>query len=291
MLCIISIILNLCFTNRPYYVFILRRRIAAAQSCGLIREDQNSCRLFVTNFLCNKDDIDPFSPASWNEECCTGVCSRCPIPSFPVPEELQGKEVELSLWSIKEVAGRKKYGLWRVTKKVEELAVELERDVGTMKLHIFTAAICWENLRQDIQDLQPGEDLLTYEDFQMNFELTHFEMPTSMAYAANGFSLAMYPVGVKFCRPSVGGETPQVETGAIIFLTPDLRHDCYQVEGFEKRSLNIVFSRSDDNDGDNGIENDDDNEDDNDDDDDDDDYHDDDDDGDSGPHEDLMTFH
>ena len=139
----------------------------------------------------------------------------------------------------KDIAGRKKYGLWRVTKSVEELARELTADVAAMKRHVFTAAICWKALSEDLRHLRPGMDVLTYEDFQRNLELSFAEMPTSMGFSANGISLALYPIGVKFKRPSPVADVPvadvPIENGAIVFLSPDLRHDSQQIERFEAK--------------------------------------------------------
>lgn len=96
------------------------------------------------------------------------------------------------------------------------------------------------HLRQRIETLRPGKDLVSYEDYQRNFELSHMELPTSMAYAANAIQLGMYPIGLKFRRTSLTVDPPPVENGAIIFLTPDLHHNAQQVEKFGKRYLHIV---------------------------------------------------
>ena len=83
---------------------------------------------------------------------------------------------------------------------VGELATQLVKDVQDMKRHIFTAATTWAHLKQNIDQLRPGT-IITYEDYQRNFELTHMEMPTSMGYAANNIQLGMFPMGGKFRRP------------------------------------------------------------------------------------------
>ena len=142
-------------------------------------------------------EVDTFSPSSWNQSCAAGTCDRCPSPSFPIPEDREATELaELSLWFQKDVNGRKKYGCWRVEKTIEALSQELEKDIVNMKRHIYTAAIVWEKLRQSISQLRPGKDLITYEDYQRNFELTHMEMQTSMGYAANSIQLGMFPIKV-----------------------------------------------------------------------------------------------
>ena len=164
-----------------------------------------------------------------------GDCKECPAPSFPVPPDCAGTSWTLSLWTQRDVGGKRKYGLWKVNRTIEELASELEKEVLAMKQHIFTAAVSWERLRRDIAQLRPGKDLLTYEDFQRNIEVTHFEMPTSMGFSANTIQLALFPIALKFRRVSSTEEIPPVETGAVIFLTTDLRHDHQLVEAMARR--------------------------------------------------------
>ena len=121
---------------------------AVAKDSGLVDDNQDSCRMIVSKFMCNEDgNLDCFAPSLWAEKCSTGECKNCPPPDFPVPSTLAGTNVIVSLWSQKEVApGRRKYGLWKVVKPIEEFSADLSRAVVTMKRHIFTAAVCWGRL-------------------------------------------------------------------------------------------------------------------------------------------------
>ena len=135
------------------------------------------------------------------------------------------------MWKQKDVDGHRKFGLFNVTMTVEELSRELQKGIGILKLHIFTAALAWTKLNQDIAQLRPGIDLITMEDYQRNYEIFHSEMPTTTGYAANNIQIAIYPVALRFRRPS----SDEVESAAIVFLSPDLRHDHQQVEVCERR--------------------------------------------------------
>ena len=90
------------------------------------------------------------------------------MPELPVPPHLKGTSVSFSLWMLKDVGGRKKYSLWKVTKTVEELAEELRADIRTMLNHVLTAAVNWDVLQDDITNQRPGKDFLMYEDYQRN---------------------------------------------------------------------------------------------------------------------------
>ena len=188
----------------------------------------DSCRVICMHYMCG--DCDACSPANWNEDCASGNCVNCPAISFPVPSGEASTLVTVSLWTQKEIAGRKKFGLFKVSMTVQELSKDLESMIRPkMTEHIRMAAIAWARVHADISQLEPGM-ILTMEDYQRNYEIFHAEMPTSTAFSANTIQLAMYPIGVKFKR-EVGGP---VETGAVIFISPDLKHCHQQVEVFMK---------------------------------------------------------
>jgi hypothetical protein len=115
-----------------------RRKIQAAQKYGLIQDPQSSCRVIVSNFMC--DSPDPFNPKSWKKECGLGSCSSCPKPLFVTPEGDENKVVHFSLWCLQKVKGKVKYGLWDTAKLLSQLSVELNQEVPQMKGHIFRAA-------------------------------------------------------------------------------------------------------------------------------------------------------
>ena len=160
-----------------------------------------------------------------------GKCPHCPRISFAPPEGRASERVTLSLWTYQLVNCRKQYGLFKVSKSLAELSQELAHDVRLIIRHVFTAAMTWAKLDEDLAQLRPGVDVVFFEDYQRNFELFHAEMATSMAYGANSFSLAMFPVGIKF-RREAGGD---VLSAAVVFLSTDLRHCFQQVDVFERR--------------------------------------------------------
>ena len=195
-------------------------------------DDQDSVRLLIAKHdMC--DGVDPFCPSSWNEECALGECEACPSPSFPVPPGLEGKLVEMSLWSQREINGKKKFGLWKVVMPIEQLAAELEKEFPTS--HVYTSAVCWKKLGDNTDQLRPGVDVILFEDYQKNLDVKFAEMPTSMGYSANTTSLAMIPIVMKFRRPSADGSLTPVETAVIIFMSEDLQHGWQQIEQCEKR--------------------------------------------------------
>ena len=146
-----------------------------------------------------------------------------------VPEGRESERVTFSLWTTKDVCGRRQYGLFNVTKTLEELRADLLKSVPELIVHAYGAALAWAKCKKDESELRPGIDLICYEDYQRNFELFHAEMPTSMAYSANNLQFAMYPIGLKFRRVEGG----PVETAAVIFVSTDLRHGHQQVKAME----------------------------------------------------------
>ena len=201
----------------------------AARQCGLHRSDLDSCRLICAKYMC--DSADPFKPATWNEDCVTGKCRDCPKPSFLFHPRQENDHITVSLRTTKDVNGRRVFNLFNVDKSVPQLAQELEKDIRPITEHIYTAAVAWAKCSDDISQLRAGVDVLTFEDFQRNVELTHVEMPTSLGYGANSMQFALYPIGVKFRSEDVG----PIKSGAIVFISPDLKHDHQQVEVFESR--------------------------------------------------------
>jgi hypothetical protein len=115
-----------------------RQKIQAAQKYGLIQDPQSSCRVIVSNFMC--DSPDPFNPKLWKKECGLGSCSSCPKPLFITPEGDKNKIVHFSLWCLQKVKGKVKYGLWDTAKLLSQLSVKLNQEVPQMKGHIFRAA-------------------------------------------------------------------------------------------------------------------------------------------------------
>ena len=138
------------------------------------------------------------------------------------------------------MASRKKFGLWRKSMTVEELAEDLAADVIRMKRHVYTASRIWESCSQDLQRLRPGLDVVTIEDFQKNLEICHAEIPTSMGFSANSIAIAMYPVAVKF-RRILQNQESKFESAWVIFVSPDLRHDNQQIAVMERRRRRVIL--------------------------------------------------
>ena len=211
------------------FLFTFRRLWDAARECGLHDDEASSCRLICSKFMC--PGIDPFNPSAWNEDCCTRKCRQCPPIVFDIPEGCASETVTFSMWTYKDIDGRRQYGLFKVTKSVEEVRTDLVKDIPRLLVHVYNAALAWSKLRKDESELRAGIDVLCIEDYQRNYDVWHAEMPTSMGYSANNMSLAMYPVVIKFRRVNGG----PVETAAVIFISTDLRHDHQQVEQIARR--------------------------------------------------------
>ena len=69
----------------------------------------------------------------------------------------------------------------------------------------------------------------------MNLEAVYSENPTSMVFASNKVTVALYPMCVEFI-----GEDGSLQKGAISFLTDDKIHDHRQVRDFEVRMFEII---------------------------------------------------
>ena len=129
------------------------------------------------------------------------------------------------MWKQRDINGHRKYDLFNVVMTAQELSQEPQKGFEVLELHIYNAA--WTKLNKDLSELRPGIDCLSIEDYQRNYEVFHSEMPTT----ANNLQIAMYPIVLRFRRPS----SDELESAAVTILLPDLRHDHQQVEVFEKR--------------------------------------------------------
>ena len=78
-------------------------------------------------------------------------------------------------------------------------------------------------------------DLLTIDNYTMNFDIRYMETTTSSHYTANTVTFAGYPVAVRYFDPS----KQEVAKGAIIFISEDKQHDFEQLEKFEARVIEI----------------------------------------------------
>ena len=122
---------------------------------------------------------------------------------------------------------------------IQQLAAKLKADLNTIKAHVYTAGIAWAKCKEDVANLRPEIDVLTFEDYQRNVELFHCEMPTSMGYGAISQQFVLYPIGVRFRKEGVAN----VQSGAVAFISTDLGHGHQQVEGMERRLVFIYTYR------------------------------------------------
>ena len=176
------------------------------------------------------DGADASNPCQWNMDCATRKCRNCPSPTFPVPVGREKETVSFSLWTTKDIDGRKQFNLFQVSKTLEELAKELADDIVAVTRHVFSAALSWAKLRKDVEELRPDIDVVCIEDYQRNVEIFHSEAPTSVGYSANSVCVAMYPIGIRY-RKRVG---EAAKTAALVLVTDDLHHDHQQVGGIFK---------------------------------------------------------
>ena len=72
----------------------------------------------------------------------------------------------------------------------------------------------------------------------MNLEAVYRENPTSMAFAGNKRTVALYPICIEYVS-----DNGELKKGAISFLTEDKIHDHQQVKEFESRMFEIVRSK------------------------------------------------
>ena len=124
--------------------------------------------------------------------------------------------------------------LFPVTLDLDAAVEKLKSFFPQMKVHVFVASQQYEALRLRTLSLKET-DLLTIEDYTMNFDIQYMETTTSSHYTANTVTFAGYPVAVRFFDRS----KQEVAKGAIIFISEDKQHDFEQVEKFEARVIEI----------------------------------------------------
>ena len=226
------------------------RRMVKALNKALPKSVQSlptSCREIVCLTMCKRDNIDPLKPLTWNSSCVKGECKTCPqkLP-LTVPKTLQSVQVSYSQWStkMKVVKKEKKGKVVSAEKRVFSLYPEsssmsdtigaLEEMCKSVKLHIFTAHMQWHAHDQMRLNLEL-DSIISIEDYQMNMEVIYSENPTSLSYASNKMTIAMYPICVEFKN-----QDGSISKGAITFLSDDKDHSNQQVQKFEERMFHIV---------------------------------------------------
>ena len=106
-----------------------------------------------------------------------------------------------------------------------------------MKEQVFVATHQYQALKLRTESLNIG-DLLTIEDYTMNIEVMYFDSTTSSHYSTNTITFAGYPVAVRYIDPS----TMKPAKAAAVFISEDKKHDYQQVEVFEKRLRDQMWS-------------------------------------------------
>ena len=106
--------------------------------------------------------------------------------------------------------------LFPVTLDLDSAVKKLKSFFPKIKVHVFVASKQYEALRLRTLSLKET-DLLTIEDYTMNFDIQYMETTTSSHYTANTVTFDVYPVAVRYFEPS----RQEVAKGAIIFISED----------------------------------------------------------------------
>ena len=89
-----------------------------------------------------------------------------------------------------------------------------------MRIHVYVASQQYEALRLRSLSLNIV-DLLTIEDYTMNFDIQYIQTTTSSHYTANQVTFAGYPIAVRYLDTS----TLEVAKGAKVFISDDKSHE------------------------------------------------------------------
>ena len=84
--------------------------------------------------------------------------------------------------------------------------------IPQLAFHIYTAHKQWEGHNVARNNLDK-DSIITIEDYQMNLEAVYSENPTSMVYAGNKVTVALYPICVEYIDDS-----DRLRKGAISFI-------------------------------------------------------------------------
>ena len=218
----------------------LRRVFDGLRKVGAAGNLPKSVRAMCSLTICQDHPFDPLVPLSWPPQCALGQCAHCPDLSVDLPENrdtsvhfLQWQKGLSSKCDAKGNA-REITSLFPVTLDLDSAVKKLKSFFPQMKIHVFVASQQYEALRLRSTSLKAG-DLLTIEDYTMNFDIQYMETTTSSHYTANTVTFAGYPVAVRYFDPI----KQELSKGAIIFISEDKLHDYQQVERMEKRTVEI----------------------------------------------------
>ena len=218
----------------------LRRCHDGLRQVGAAGDLPRSVRAMCAKTMCQDKEFDPLIPISWPRDCALGVCKKCPKLSVTLPENrsamvtfLQWKKGKSSKCDQK---GNPKEitSLFPVFFELDAAVQYFQAFFPKIKIHVYVASMQYEALRLRSCSLSLG-DLLTIEDYTMNFDIQYSETTTSSHYTANQVTFAGYPIAVRYMDPG----TLKLAKGAILFISVDKSHDFEQVEMFERRALEI----------------------------------------------------
>ena len=222
----------------------LRRVFDGLRKVGAAGNLPKSVRAMCSFTMCQNQPFHPLVPLTWPPQCALGECPHCPDLEVSLPENQNTSvRVHFLQWqkgmsSKCDARGnaREITSLFPVTLDLDAAVDKLKSFFPQMKVHVFVASQQYEALRLRTLSLKET-DLLTIEDYTMNFEIQYMETTTSSHYTANTVTFTRYPVAVRFFDRSSSKQ--EVATGAIIFISEDKQHDFEQVEKFEARVIEI----------------------------------------------------
>ena len=97
--------------------------------------------------------------------------------------------------SVDTASMKKVFGLFSITEKLSVLIDKYKNMLPTLKRHIYTAHVQWNN-HASSRTAMSDTSIITVEDYQQNLEVIYIENPTSMAYSSNKLTVAVYPIHV-----------------------------------------------------------------------------------------------
>ena len=189
---------------------------------------------------CQDKEFDPLLPVSWPSDCAMGICLHCPDLHVSLPENMTTMVTFLQ-WKKGNSSKCDRSGKPKEITSLFPVCIELTDAVQyfknffpQIKTHVFVASKQYQALSLRSASLGLG-DLLTIEDYTMNFDIQYGQTTTASHYTANQITFAGYPIAVRYKDPI----TMQLAKGAILFISEDKIHDFEQVEKFERRALEI----------------------------------------------------
>ena len=165
----------------------------------------SSCRELVLLILC-KSSVVTSDPLTWPVACIKRTCKDCSTIELDiVSNEVLNQTITFSQWQSKKqlvnIKGKQNvkyiYSLYTKRETLKVAINQLKINTSDLALHIYTAHRQWEAHSEARKKLCKNT-IITVEDYQMNLEAVYSENPTSMAYAGNKVTVALYPICVEY---------------------------------------------------------------------------------------------